>query len=381
MTSLLERLNRLIFGEQRRKRQLIYAPRILPTESIPTDPAIVWGCDFSGQWDGLIDFFKYKSRGARFVVIKIADGTIKAKYAEENVRAAKSFGLIVGGYYWLYRNARISGRAQADAWWNISKDLGLDFHCIDFEWTYWLGRADNPDSSDLWGAAEPFRLLSGKYPFIYSARGYMDQYFNHAATWKPFPFWEAQYGVLAPDAVQPWGAHGHTLWQCASNWPGAELGVDPNWSKGEDGNIFNGSVTDFETMFATTEPPETGDTMTDYKIVWPNGAQERTGPAISAASVPGAIHPLNQIVQITQIQVNIIGVAEWGQLTNGNWIATIYNSQPRAVAVITPPPPPPPVDETTFTVRDVHKYTVTNDQTGEVWSAPEVITTSTLTKQ
>lgn len=107
--------------------------------------------------------------------------------------------------------------------------------------------------------------------------------------------------------------------------------------------------------------------MAEYKIMV-SDAQERTGPGI-LEPLTGTVYHLGNIVTITEIQKNTPGVAEWGHLANGNWIATIWNGRVRVELVSTPPPPPPPPSGTS-----TYTATLVDDQTGETWSG-------TLTKQ
>src|SRR5512138_2157162 len=188
-----ERWQHQFYGEQNRARNWPLTPptpapslprpgggRLLPDPILTGIPAVdsgvVWGADFSGHWDGMPDMQRLKERGARFVYIKAADGTIKARFLQENVANAKAAGLVVGGYFWLYRHARISCISQANAWWNTVKDLGLDFHVVDFEWTRWRGKLDNPTTFDLRLAVDAFHDVSGNVLWIYTAPGYADQY-------------------------------------------------------------------------------------------------------------------------------------------------------------------------------------------------------------
>lgn len=350
MTSLAEYYQHFRYGEQDQHKSRRYSPDLLTTTiqtEIPTDPSVVWGADFAGFYDGIVNWKVFKERGGRFACIKIADGTIKAKYADENVAGAKAEGLGIIGYCWLYPNRYISGTRQAEAWWNISKNMGLNFLAIDFEWTKWMGRPANPDSSDLWGASEPLRKLIGSYPFIYSARGYMDQYFNHDPKWKDYPFWIAQYGVPQPDPVLPWGDQ-WTIWQVSNTWPGSELGVDPNWSRSEDGDLFNGTVEKFETMFVIS-PPSPGGSM-QYQVVWSKGASVRPQP--NTGGVVMKVLAMGTVVDVSQDGIpdssdptNIN--KKWVKLSDGSggYAASDYPDstnipQQRMKLVDVPPPPP-----------------------------------------
>lgn len=251
MTSISEWLQHLRYGEQNRdknrRRQGIFFARAgeavtYPDYPIPTDPAVVWGVDLAGVYNGVPDYVKLKARGCRIVIIKAADGTYKGKLFDENVKAARDAGIeVVGGYCWLYRTARVSASAQANAWWNIVKDYGLDLVVCDFEWTSWNGQADNPTHTDLDAVTSAFEKLSGFPMWVYSAPGYLQQY---PVTLYNRPLWIANYNVAAPNTNLP-----YKLWQCSETWPGAELGFNPLDSKYEDGDIFNGTVEDFNRLF------------------------------------------------------------------------------------------------------------------------------------
>lgn len=305
MTAVNEHLHHLLWGEQdRRRNRPLMLDLVAAPSAIPTDPSVVWGIDISGFYDGIVNWPIARARGCRFAVVKIADGTVKCRYVDENVAGAQAAGLLVGGYYWLYPNDKISGNAQAQAWWRIGKSLGLAFHWIDFEWTRWMGRPANPNSGDLWGAGEPFRLLAGQYPAIYSAPGYLAQYFNHDPKWVPYPFAVAQYGVLKPDPINPWG-EAYTWWQQSDQWPGSELGVDPAASQAEDGDLFNGTVEQFNIRFGSAPapeppPPQPGGSM-QYTVVWSDGVNVRPGPNTGGAVVK--VLPNGTVVDVVLDQI------------------------------------------------------------------------------
>jgi hypothetical protein len=254
MTSILEYYNYITYGPQNRRKNNLLLSSVINFDPIPTDPSVVWGCDFSGDWDGIVNMQTLKNRGASFVIIKCVNGTIDTKFYKENLLAAKQAGLVVGAYFWLYRNQRISGTSQANAWWNSVKDYNLDFYVCDFEWTSWLGKPDNPNTGDLWGVTQPFEKLSNQKMWIYSAKGYLDQFFNHSDIWKNNPFIIAQYGVSKPDNILPWGSN-YAMWQQSDQWDGSQLGVDPHNSRMEDGDIYNGSIDDFNKRFNINQNP------------------------------------------------------------------------------------------------------------------------------
>lgn len=251
-----------IWGDQVRRTERYYAPynrETYPNIPYPPIPSpsdnVVWGVDMSGFWNGVANWQKAKDTGCQFAIIKAVDGTVLTQNFYENVDGALDAGLVVGAYFWLYRNIRISGRTQANAWWNAVKSLGLKILMIDFEWTWYKGVEDDPDTSDLYGAAIPFEQLSGQKPMIYSAPGYMSSHFNHDVLWKAYPFCEAHYGVLKPAPVAPWGLNGHTMWQITDRWPGGPLGLDPAVSTASDGDLFNGTQEQFNSLYNVVTTP------------------------------------------------------------------------------------------------------------------------------
>ena len=77
--------------------------------------------------------------------------------------------------------------------------------------------------------------------------------------------------------------------------------------------------------------------MTDYRIVWDNGATERQGPSTWDAST-GRIYRDGEVVQVSEVITKNAGVEVWGK-TAGGYVALIYNSQVRA-ELVTPEPEP-----------------------------------------
>src|SRR5258707_2961288 len=220
----LELVNHYIYNGGKGQRRLLSVKHTPAFQSIvaaptffPIDYGRTWGGDFSGDYDGVIDWVKFYAAGGRFAFIKAVNGTIPTKYFAQNWANAKAAGVLRAAYFWLYKNQYISGTAQAKAWAKaIQGDPGELPGMIDFEWTSWMGKPANPDASDLWGAAIPFEQLVGRKPMIYSAPGYTAQYLNAAAVWATYPLVVAQYQVPQPYAIAPWG-NAWTFWQAAPN--------------------------------------------------------------------------------------------------------------------------------------------------------------------
>lgn len=390
-----------IFGEQRHRwhPELDMFPEIsydrpflssYPNVAYPSIPVasdnVIWGIDISGYYDGIVNWQTFKNRGGQFCVIKIADGTVKTKYADENVDGALNAGLVVLGYCWLYRNIRISGNAQGTAWSQIAKSLGVQGVSVDYEWTYWNGVQDNPDPSDLYGAVIPFENAFGSKPMIYSAPGFMGQM---PAFWKDYKLWIAQYGVLKPNAVVPWGANGHTFWQITDRWDGSQLGVDPLSSKAEDGDLFNGTQDEFNTIFGGVtpipDPPPGGNVIAQYDctVVSTSGVKVRPDNSTSNNATKtlsfGARFQASELVpdRLDPTNASKLWAHIAGGTYDGQYCAVIYNGTVICTyEAINPVPPPPPV--TKNLVGNV-TFKVTDTDTGDVYGAS--LTDVPLTKQ
>lgn len=302
-------------------------PREIVATVVYPDTTKVWGIDIS-HWNGLTDLATAKAKGCSFVIIKGCDGTIPTKWFPENKQRAKDIGMPWGVYVWLYPSNKVNIDAQVGAWWNLVKNdyppMGV---FVDVEWTTYGGVAANPTTADANAALDKFYILTGKKAMIYTAPGYSNQYLVGFNRYDYFGLWVAHYGVVNP--LLPIGATTHRFHQFTSSLDGS---IAPSENLSLDGNYYNGTKEQFMAEYGAVTPPIPGETM-DYKIVWANGASERLGPGISFSS-NGIVHPFDSIVKIVKVQVNNPAIEEWGQLENGNWIATIYNGQLRAVAVV-----------------------------------------------
>lgn len=359
------------YGEQRRQTWRYFDNLAYPNQPYPPIPTpadnVVWGVDMSGYWNGVANWQVAKDTGCSFAIIKAVDGVVTTKNFYENVEGAIKAGLVVGAYFWLYRNTRISGNAQASAWWNAVKSLGLKIYMIDFEWTYWNGVQDNPNTTDLYGAAIPLEQLSGQKPMIYSAPGYLNTYFNHDILWKPYQFCEANYGVLKPAAVSPWGDNGHTMWQLTDRWPGLPLGLDPLVSTASDGDLFNGTVEQFNQLYGGTSPGSTG-TMTQViqgtcignvnirkspaGVAFSPAKYLKIGDKIEASETGAPTYP--QWLHLSKINGNVVVDTEWASAgANQQYIQWSW--------VDVPPVPPPPPPTGTTVVLESWQITVSID--------------------
>ena len=218
MTSITEFINHQFYlkgkGQQRLSKQYkVTSPSAAPT-FFEIDTTRCFGMDISGAYDGVVDWVTFYKYGGRFAFIKAVDGILHSELCCQ-LGGGKSGGSFTRPYFWLYPNACISGGGQARAWWQaVQNDPGELPGMIDMEWTMWLGKQNNPQTNDLYGAAVPYAALAGRNPMIYSAPGYLAQYFVPSSAWLSYPLVIANYGVIQPPAVQPWGTN-WTFWQAA----------------------------------------------------------------------------------------------------------------------------------------------------------------------
>jgi GH25 family lysozyme M1 (1,4-beta-N-acetylmuramidase) len=128
---------------------------------------------------------------------------------------------------------------------------------------------------------------------------------------------------------------------------GGKLAVDFDFYNG-DKNLFMQEfglqpLGDSPSIPPTQPPTDTGEPqMERWQITWDNGARLRSGPSIENSG--GAILPDNAIVSVQRVQTVLAGVEAWAQHENGQWFATVYNGNVRAVRLSAPPVEPPAVD-------------------------------------
>lgn len=220
------------------------------------DPLRVLVADIS-HWTGPVDFSIAKEKLAG-IIIKFTDGTTKTKWAEENYKAAKDAGMLVGGYHWLYRSTNVSTGRQARFYLDFLKDHPCDIRpTVDFEWTNYKGAASNPNISDLYGFVTPFEDGYGQKPMIYTAPGYWNdsKYGSKDIKWADYPLWKAQYRMTKTDPIVPWN-DSYKFWQFTANGKGTDYGCDPAYSKSIDLNYWIGTLDELKLWCGVLPPVE-----------------------------------------------------------------------------------------------------------------------------
>lgn len=214
----------------------------LPVWDVP-DPKYVWGVDTS-QYSAIVDWAKAKSAGLSFAIVKMLDGKFVSQYAEENYKGAKDAGLLVGGYQWLYKTTQVSVGGQARAFLDFLADHPVDIRpAVDFEWSP-NGAAYNVDTGDLYGWAEPFMTGYNKFPMIYTALGYWNQFGSSDPKWAQYPLWTAQYRVQAPTMYAPFTQD--KFWQFSANVQGTNFGFPTTGERAIDFDYWCGTLDDLK---------------------------------------------------------------------------------------------------------------------------------------
>ena len=217
------------------------------------DPTLVFGIDTS-HWTGVVDWQVAKAAGIRFTIIKMLDGKLISRFAEENYKGAIEAGVLVGGYQWLYKASQVSPGGQAREFLAFLKDHPVQIRpTVDYEWSP-QGQKFNVTIDDLWGHVLPFEEGYGKKPMIYTASGYWSQYGSLDKKWAEYPSWQARYGASAL-LMPPWPTW--TFWQFTDHGEGARYGVPPEGEKAVDLNYWSGTLADLYTWCGLdpTEPP------------------------------------------------------------------------------------------------------------------------------
>ncbi len=370
---LFELINRAIYGAPARQHSLndkLSAGISFGVMSQPVfyqiDKTRVWGIDISGDYDGVVDCKKLKAAGASFIIIKCSNGSLPTKLYKENCDAARKVGLIVGAYHWLYRADNVPIGSQVKAVMSATGGREPDFYMVDFEWTSWFGKASNPVTRDLWGMLKGLEIITKKPITIYSALGYLNEFFSGGPEFLPYSLAIAQYQVTQPSAVKPWGTS-WAFWQAADNADGSQLGVTE--SKAEDLDYWHSTLDDLHAFLdldapVVTPPAPTeithGGTMKGVANLVTNVKPTAGGAAIDVLQ-PGEVVYGDQgstdLINITRIY-KADGATVRKELSTlcKAWLAnlTLSNVAEPITPPVTPPVTPPSVAPTITHTIDVN---------------------------
>lgn len=188
----------------------------------------------------------------QFVYCKCSQGaTYKDPMFTSNVNSAKGKGLIVGAYHFL----TFADSAQAQA--NNFLGGGFDFSApgslppaLDVEWQVGSDDAetnelnqfitDNKDTcvQIIADWLDIVATQTGRTPVIYTAKGFMNEYFSGVTGFSNNPLWIPAYQQQEPGLPAGWTSY--AIWQYSDNAtiPGTDGGLDLD--------IFNGNTADLK---------------------------------------------------------------------------------------------------------------------------------------
>jgi GH25 family lysozyme M1 (1,4-beta-N-acetylmuramidase) len=209
------------------------------------DPSKVSGLSTS-LWSGHIDMAMARDRGIRFVFIKFMDGKTIDPLAEANYKAAIDAHLLVSGYAWLYSAQVISPGGAARAMLDFLRDHPVHIRpIVDYEWN-----RINPNAADLDGFSIPFANVYGKRPMVYSAPGYVNQFYL-PLKFDMDPNWEANYAHGKAVRMPPWSTWDFLQWSQTGD--GAYYGYPSDGEKACELNYWWGNPDDL-LDFCDTKP-------------------------------------------------------------------------------------------------------------------------------
>jgi lysozyme len=184
----------------------------------------------------------------QFVYCKCSQGaTYKDPMFTNNINSAKGKGLITGAYHFL--TFQDSGQAQADNFLGSGFDFSTQDSlppALDVEWQ--VGNSDaqtnelNQYITDNQNACiqiitDWLNIVSaktGRTPVIYTAKGFMNEYFSGVTQFGNNPLWIPAYQQQQPGLPVGWVKY--AIWQYNDN------AAIPGSGGGLDLNIFNGSA-------------------------------------------------------------------------------------------------------------------------------------------
>jgi len=196
----------------------------------------------------------------QFVYCKCSQGaTYKDPMFTGNVNSAKGKGLIVGAYHFI--TFADSAQVQAD---NFLAG-GFDFSApgslppaLDVEWQVGSDDAETNDLNQFitdnkdacvqiiadW--LDIVATQTGRTPVIYTAKGFMNEYFSGVTEFSNNPLWIPAYQQQQPGLPAGWTSY--AIWQYSDNAtiPGTDGGLDLD--------IFNGSASDLKKLALVAVP-------------------------------------------------------------------------------------------------------------------------------
>jgi GH25 family lysozyme M1 (1,4-beta-N-acetylmuramidase) len=286
-------------------------------------------------WQAFIDFIKMRQKTDALIIRAGQNLWVDSQF-KRNWLEAKRMGISRGAYF--FYDDRVSPGKQAELFASLLRDdyPEMEIWC-DWENTYGGAFGGLPNVVAFMQRVE--QLLPGVKIGLYTGYFWFRDRSNAVTNASQYnylksrPLFLAWYTNNAANVLIPNPWTSLFLWQFGTPAVGREYGVQ---SAEIDMSFIDMTEADFQKRYrGVTLPPDTGETtMEQYKIIWPDGARLRSGPAITFPG--GAILPAGSIVNVLQIKP-VSASEAWAQHENGQWFATVYNAQTRAEKVSAPP--------------------------------------------
>jgi hypothetical protein len=282
-------------------------------------------------WQGEINYYDMRQK-TDALIIRAGQNLWKDSQFDNNWRRAKEYG-IKRGSYWFYDD-RVSPGKQAALWASLLRDDYPEMEIwADWENSYGGAYKGLANVVAFMQAVEQLLpgvkigLYTGYYFFVDNSNAMTNA--SQYAYLRSRPLFEAWYSASVSSVLIPAPWNSIFLWQFGTPAVGKEYGAQ---SEEIDMSYINMTEADFAIRYGATTLPTEGQTMEQYKIIWPDGARLRSTPSILGTA--GSILAAGMVVNV--LQVKPVSASEaWAQHENGLWFATLYNSQPRAEKVTT----------------------------------------------
>lgn len=212
----------------------------------------VLGMDVSG-WQPRIDWRSEYATGSRFAYIKATegDGYTSSTYTSQTA-GARGAGMYTGGYHFALPGKPGSNSARLQAQYFVANGGGWSADgrtlpgLLDVEYNPYSSLGNmcydlTPQQMVNWVQAfvDEYRSLTGRYPAIYSTRGWWDTCTGNSTAFANLPFHIASYNGKSHPGPLPANLADYDIWQYSDAGPFSG-----------DSNVFNGTnaqLADFST--------------------------------------------------------------------------------------------------------------------------------------
>lgn len=173
------------------------------------------------HWQGIDIDFTVMGQNAAGVFIKASQAYHEDQMFRKNWVASKG-KLLRGAYHYLDWSK--PARDQAKFFGGLITSVGHgELPCVvDFEC-----RAKVPSgktSVAVQDFLETLQSITGLVPMIYTNPSYWREFGTPAPKWLKYPLWIANYGVLKPSPIAPWGTE-YDVWQYSDKGDGKKYGL------------------------------------------------------------------------------------------------------------------------------------------------------------